>query len=788
MSSLINRLMSNSRRAANLALALLLVVGGFFFPPTARADVGLTIYGLQIVKLPDTPNFIGDWQVGSTLSLSPVAPRVVHVTDKTVVKIDDDAKIAVGSFVTVTGTVSDLSPTSAITATFIEVTNSSPFNHLPQNGIISALPNTSNFIGEWKVTSYLTFGVSNPDRTFAFQVTDKTKINVEDGAKIAVGSYIEFSTVGFTSQNGSNEPTALQINVKKSAPLPPTTVIFAKILELPSASNLIGDWKVSYSPDPRDASMTKTIIVHVTAATKIEQSATNPLQIGSTILIQGTFRSDGSFDATGIAPASAVGPPSSFYFYGTIEALPSTSNFIGNWTVSHRTIVVNSSTTINTDQGAVKVGAFIRAKVTLQSDGTLLATSIEVLKQPPVVLPPTPPQFVFFGAVEKLPGASNFVGDWTVAGRTVHVTATTKIDQHFRPLVVGAFVMVAGTIRADGSIDATLVRVERNIDTGRLVNFFEFNGTVEALPANTLVGDWKVTGQTVRVSSTTKIVQQAGNPVKVGSRVQITGVLNTDGSLQASTIFVLKDIAAPQNFVAQQYRDFLNRDADDAGLNFWTSEIAACGSDAQCIDAKRVNTSGAFFLSTEFQQTGYWVYRFYQASFGRMPRLTEFLPDTQAVGAGVIVGQTGWQDALAENKRAFAEDWTAHPAFAAIYDAMSDGEYVDALFANAGVTPDASTRAALIAGLQNGTETRATVLTKIVENQTFYAKEFNRAFVLMQYFGYLRRNPDDAPDNNLDGFNFWLNKLNAAGGDFQKAEMVRSFILSKEYRSRFNQQ
>ena len=65
-------------------------------------------------------------------------------------------------------------------------------------------------------------------------------------------------------------------------------------------------------------------------------------------------------------------------------------------------------------------------------------------------------------------------------------------------------------------------------------------------------------------------------------------------------------------------------------------------------------------------------------------------------------------------------------------------------------------------------------------------QEFNRAFVLMQYFGYLRRNPNDAPDTNFDGYNFWLNKLNQFNGDFVQAEMVRAFIDSSEYRRRFN--
>ena len=75
----------------------------------------------------------------------------------------------------------------------------------------------------------------------------------------------------------------------------------------------------------------------------------------------------------------------------------------------------------------------------------------------------------------------------------------------------------------------------------------------------------------------------------------------------------------------------------------------------------------------------------------------------------------------------------------------------------------------------------------MTEHSVFSQKEFNSAFVLMQYFGYLRRNPNDGPDNNLDGFNFWLTKLNKHNGNFVTAEMVKAFLSSTEYRQRFGQ-
>ncbi len=250
-------------------------------------------------------------------------------------------------------------------------------------------------------------------------------------------------------------------------------------------------------------------------------------------------------------------------------------------------------------------------------------------------------------------------------------------------------------------------------------------------------------------------------------------------------------------FVRQHYVDFLNREPDTSGLGFWTNEITQCGSDTACIDVKRINVSAAFFLSIEFQQTGYLVYRMYKAAYGNLPgapvplRLDEFLPDTQQIGLGVIVGQTGWEQQLESNKQAFAMTFVSRPRFSTAFPTtMTPAQFVDALFVNAGVTPTASERTAAInefggAGNSADLAARARALRLIAENATLVQQEFNKAFVLMEYFGYLRRNPNDVPDTNFSGYNFWLAKLNQFGGNFINAELVKAFIVSTEYRQRF---
>jgi hypothetical protein len=258
----------------------------------------------------------------------------------------------------------------------------------------------------------------------------------------------------------------------------------------------------------------------------------------------------------------------------------------------------------------------------------------------------------------------------------------------------------------------------------------------------------------------------------------------------------------PQFFVIEHYHDFLNREPDAGGLAFWVNEITSCGTNAQCLQVKRVNVSAAFFLSIEFQETGYLVYRFYKAAYGNLPnapvplRFNEFLPDTQQIGLGVVVGAADWQTKLEDNKKAYAAAFGARASLASVFPtSLTPTQFVDGLYANAGVaSPPAAERTAAInefAGAGNTTDTaaRGRALRRVAENSTLNQQELNRAFVLMQYYGYLRRNPYDPPEPTLDyqGYNFWLGKLNQFNGNYVDAEMVKAFLVSGEYRQRFGQ-
>ncbi|MGA9996400.1 MAG: DUF4214 domain-containing protein, partial [Pyrinomonadaceae bacterium] len=200
------------------------------------------------------------------------------------------------------------------------------------------------------------------------------------------------------------------------------------------------------------------------------------------------------------------------------------------------------------------------------------------------------------------------------------------------------------------------------------------------------------------------------------------------------------------------------------------SQIEQCLGDAACLRERRTGVSAAFFFEREFQQTGSFVYGLYRASYGRRPTFAEFMPDREHVVGG---------SSLDQSKQAFAENWVTRAAFTREYpQTMTNEQFVGKLFDSAGLASNLSERQAQINAM-NGGRTRAEVLSRIIDLPEFREREYNAAFVLVEYFGYLRRDPDSA------GFDFWLNVLSSREPNNYKG-MVCSFITSREYQERFS--
>ncbi|HEY9405680.1 MAG TPA: Calx-beta domain-containing protein [Pyrinomonadaceae bacterium] len=242
-------------------------------------------------------------------------------------------------------------------------------------------------------------------------------------------------------------------------------------------------------------------------------------------------------------------------------------------------------------------------------------------------------------------------------------------------------------------------------------------------------------------------------------------------------------------FVRQQYLDFLSREPDESGFNAWLGVLNNCpnaftGPEVQS-GCDRIFVSGeGFFRSPEFQLKGFYVFRFYKVAFDRLPEYLEVVSDMS-----FVAGQTA--EEVYARKAQLATLFTERAEFKTAYDGMTNAQYVAALMNRYNLTqittpdpanPDGNAKvtlgsAELTSRLDANTLTRAQVLRAIADSDAVGAQEFNNAFVAMQYYGYLRRKPDQA------GFDAWLRVLQS--GDVRT--MVNGFLNSTEYKLRFGQ-
>jgi Domain of unknown function (DUF4214) len=278
------------------------------------------------------------------------------------------------------------------------------------------------------------------------------------------------------------------------------------------------------------------------------------------------------------------------------------------------------------------------------------------------------------------------------------------------------------------------------------------------------------------------------------SRIDAFPDRNLDGFLTDGSIFAEADdsvslalsglalgptTANPINdasfFIRRHYLDFLSREPDSAGWAYWTDQIIMCGSNVRCVNSRRIGVSAAFFIELEFQNTGSFVYRLYKAGYGRRPTYVEFTQDRTHVGGSDVEA----------SKRAFALTFVQRSAFVQRYaNNTTASSFVDALIATirqASNVDLTSERTTLINRYNQGTslnESRAFAIRQAIETAVFVTAEYNPSFVVMQYFGYLNRDPEQA------GYDFWLNVLNNREPNNFRG-MVCAFLTSREYQERF---
>ncbi|HKQ78960.1 MAG TPA: DUF5666 domain-containing protein [Blastocatellia bacterium] len=394
------------------------------------------VFSGTIQALPGSAGLIGEWTVSG---------RKVRVGTFTQIMRDGAVQIVVGTNVKVEGF---LQTNGSVTAKKIEVIQASKGSNISYSGKVEALPAKTGRLGDWKVG-----GVT-------VRVGPTTYIKQEK-APVATGDRIKVE--GARRADGSVDAYKIEANSEVDDDDDGVFEFRGAIESLPNSPGRIGQWSVGGRK------------VNVTPATSIKPDNVT-VAIGCIVKVRGLMRSDGQggqggqgnqgslIDAREIVVESRGGGGGSMVeFQGAVETLPGTAGQIGAWTVSGRRVNVAATTKIELESGPVTVGSAVEIRGALLPDGSVNAMKIEVENAA------DPGRF--FGKIEALPSALNLIGDWLVGGRTIRVTAPTRIERKYGLVVVGAFVEIRGAIQPDGSIAATRIEVKQGSAGGAYMNY-----------------------------------------------------------------------------------------------------------------------------------------------------------------------------------------------------------------------------------------------------------------------------------------------------------------------------
>lgn len=451
--------------------------------------------------------FIGDWTVSGT---------TVHVTSSTRIK-QEHGQVAIGARVEVKG---GRQSNGSMDASTIEVESGTGGgddnggggdddngSDDEIHGMIASLP-SGGLIGDWVVGS----------RTV--HVSASTSIETEHG-QVAIGASVEVH--GVPQSDGSLDATRIEVNPSNGGGSSSGEAKFYGTVDSLPSGDLVGMWMVSGRA------------VRVEASTVIEREHGVAPGVGSYVEVEGNQQQDGSIAARKVEVKTGTGGSGSsstgyIEIRGSVATLPA-SGFAGEWIVGSQRVNVTASTVIEQRGITIQRGTLVEVRGNGRADGSIDAAHIETKASSG-----SSRYSKFYGTIESMP-TSGLQGAWVIAGRTVTVSASTRLQQELGRFAVGAYVEVKGKQQADGSIAAVKIEVKSGAGSTGGTGYIEFKGTIEQLPQGGFTGDWTVSGRTVHVPSGVRLRQRDGQ-VRIGARVEVEGNLRTDGSVDASKIDV----------------------------------------------------------------------------------------------------------------------------------------------------------------------------------------------------------------------------------------------------------
>jgi hypothetical protein len=468
------------------------------------------------------------------------------------------------------------------------------------------------------------------------------------------------------------------------------------------------------------------------------------------------------------------------------------NNLSGNRTVNlslEAYVTVNLRVTDAAGKGVgdveIKINNFSFSLLRTNSSGTgILSITIAMTSSvdPFITLTPSKPGYIFS------PPSVTF--NINSGNQDVHFIASVA-NTPVTSLQFGAPSFVAG--EGDGSATISVTRTG-DTSTAASVNYFTGDAGVATQKSDYTMATGTLQFAPGETSKTFRVLI-TDNAYVQGIHTLFLQLANAKGgAVLGSPTFVTlsiidNDFATPTTnpldnpraFVRQHYYDFLNRLPDQGGLNYWTEQIAGNSSsnapapcpagDRVCENNRRINVSAAFFVENEFQQTGYVIYRLNRAALGMIPDYSHFMVERNNLTAGPQLQQSTLD---------YVNGFVQGGAFKQFYpDSMTPAQFVNKLFDTAGLSPFTEERQQKIQDMTTGGKSRAQVLLEVIELPAFKQKEYNPAFVLMQYYGFLRRDPDP------EGYRFWLDVLNSRAQNNYRA-MVCAFLTSTEYQQRLS--
>jgi len=259
-----------------------------------------------------------------------------------------------------------------------------------------------------------------------------------------------------------------------------------------------------------------------------------------------------------------------------------------------------------------------------------------------------------------------------------------------------------------------------------------------------------------------------------GETAFVPGALTIDPGVAATGGNPIDDY---RFFISQHYADMMGREPDQATLDKLTAQFIQCGTRGDCLKTRRLDLSTSLLTQSELSPTGLFLHDLYVAGFGRRPRFSDYETDRATVG--------NFNSEIEDSRISLALAFVQRADFQRRYPStLKPAEFVDQLLANAGQrsNPDIKVERPALLGLFDGMNSgRAAILARIASYSSVVDAQYNEAFVMLQYFSYLRRDPDES------GLNFWMNTLKSkplrdpAAARF----VVCSFMTSTEYQNRF---